>query len=206
MNRAKMKAEARKLISGRLWDLWKPMLLIFLITSILGSGAKVLDPDGTSESVKVAVGIIELFLAPLTVGMIGYVLNFVRGKNASITDLFKYYKKLWPIILVTFLCTVFISLWTLLLIVPGIIAAIAYSKVTYLMADDEEIGYNTIMKSKKMMQGYKWDYVVFELSFILWILLVIVTFGIAIVYVAPYMTVSEAIYYEQLRKIKCKEV
>ena len=59
-----------------------------------------------------------------------------------------------------------------------------------------------IKESKRMMDGYKWDYFVFGLSFIGWILLVVITFGIAAIYVMPYMTVAQAMYYDELKAIK----
>jgi uncharacterized membrane protein len=62
-----------------------------------------------------------------------------------------------------------------------------------------------LSKSRELMKGYKWDYFVFNLSFIGWILLSIITFGILFVYVIPYISIADTIYYDELKKIKDKE-
>ena len=100
---------------------------------------------------------------------------------------------------------IIIGLWTLLFIIPGIIASFSYVMVVYLIAEDDIDGMNTLRKSANMMNGYKMDYFVFSLSFILWILSVIFTFGLTIIYVGPYITISQTLYYEELKKINKKK-
>ena len=71
--------------------------------------------------------------------------------------------------------------------------------VTYLVVDTNLSGADTLKKSREMMKGYKWDYFVFGLSFIGWILLVPVTLGLIAIWLVPYMVVAEAIYYDRLK-------
>lgn len=60
---------------------------------------------------------------------------------------------------------IFIFLWTLLLVVPGIIAAISYSQTFYIIAEDSSIGpMDALRKSREMMDGYKWKY--FEMGLV----------------------------------------
>ena len=95
----------------------------------------------------------------------------------------------------------FIGVWSLLFLIAGIIAAISYTMSMLIMVDGEEDAMECLRKSKAMMKGYKWDFVVFHLSFILWHLLGMVTLGIAYIYVWPYIMVSEVLYYEELKKV-----
>ena len=60
--------------------------------------------------------------------------------------------------------------------------------------------------SKMLMQGYKWDYFCFMLSFFGWILVGILTFGIAIIWVYPYVCVSQVLYYDALKEKKSHEM
>ena len=93
------------------------------------------------------------------------------------------------IVKVEFMKNLFIFLWTLLLIIPGIIKSYEYYLVDYILSEDPTISYkDALEQSKNMMNGYKMDTFVLELSFIGWALLSALTCGIlAIFYVNPYM-------------------
>ena len=95
---------------------------------------------------------------------------------------------------------VFVFLWALLLIIPGIIAAIAYSQTFYILAEDDTIGsMDALRKSKEMMIGYKWKYFCLGLRFIGWALLCVLTLGIGFLWLSPYIQVSYAKFYEDLK-------
>jgi uncharacterized membrane protein len=95
---------------------------------------------------------------------------------------------------------VFILLWMLLLIIPGIIAALSYSMTFYIIADDETMdAMEAIDKSKAMMDGYKWKYFCLALRFVGWALLCILTLGIGFFWLMPYMQVTNAKFYEDVK-------
>ena len=95
-----------------------------------------------------------------------------------------------------FLMGLFIFLWTLLLIIPGIVKALAYSLVPYILVDKPERSANeAINRSKAMMKGHKFDLFYLYLSFIGWIFLAILTLGIGLLWVIPYMQTSMAAFY-----------
>lgn len=100
-----------------------------------------------------------------------------------------------------FLLTIRLILWTLLLIVPGIIKGYEYRMVPYLMAEDPNMsGKEAFAKSKEMMHGNKWDTFVLDLSFIGWEFLGVITLGLLkAVYVKPYEEQTFAALYETLR-------
>ena len=95
---------------------------------------------------------------------------------------------------------VFIFLWSLLLIVPGIIKAFAYSMATYISYDHPELSANEcIDRSMDMMKGHKWELFVLYLSFIGWALLCLPTFGIGYLWLIPYVNVTVSKFYEELK-------
>ena len=203
MNRAKIKKEARELLKGNVWTIIKPFLVVALISGLVSGliGGSAFNGEEINPTASTLLSIVEIAMYPLTFGCVVYVLKFVRKEEVNINILFQQYKKFWPIFAMYFLVGLFTGLWALLLVVPGIIAAISYTMAPYIMADGEEDSMECIRKSKAMMNGYKWDYFVFNLSFILWILLGCVTFGLAFIYVGPYMTVAQTLYYEELREV-----
>ena len=95
--------------------------------------------------------------------------------------------------------SLFVALWSLLLIVPGIVAFYAYRQAFFLKADHPEwSAWQAIAESKRMMNGHKWRLAYLDATFIGWLLLVMVTFGIAAFFVTPYMGVTYAAFYEDL--------
>ena len=96
-------------------------------------------------------------------------------------------------ILLVYLYTI---LWTLLFIVPGIIKGLAYSLTPFIVKDNPQLLPNeAINLSMKMMKGHKFDLFYLYLSFIGWIFLAILTLGIGLLWVIPYMQTSMAAFY-----------
>lgn len=96
---------------------------------------------------------------------------------------------------------VLIFLWSLLLIIPGIIKAYAYRMVPYILADNPNIGVReAIALSNEMTMGHKFDMFVLDLSFIGWYLLGSLAFGIGVLFVMPYDNATNAELYLVLRK------
>jgi len=90
----------------------------------------------------------------------------------------------------------FVFLWSLLLFIPGIIAAFRYSMAPYLMAQHPEMGIRqAVDESKRIMAGHKWRLFCLELSFIGWALLCVLSFGIGYLWLIPYMQSAYAAFY-----------
>lgn len=215
MNRVEIKEKARKLISNNLWNLWKPLLIIIAINIVLSLVLSAIFPakeyydyvNGTFTSYyNIADGIGSILLAPLYVGYIVYLLKFIRGKKFEVKDVFSKMNYVLPIWAASFLASLFSGIGLIFLVVPGIILALMFAMIQYIMADRAEMKMADTMgilkQSKEMMDGHKWDFFVFGLSFIGWGLLVLITFGIAIIYVGPYIAVANGLYYEELKKLK----
>lgn len=109
--------------------------------------------------------------------------------------------KYWHNLATMLLRKVFVFLWSLLFIIPGIIMSYAYEMTPYILNDHPELGAKeAIDRSRTMMKGHKWELFVLDLSFIGWLILSILTLGIVgIFYVNPYYNSSHAAFYEALK-------
>lgn len=105
------------------------------------------------------------------------------------------------IIKTMFVRSVFIFLWTLLLIIPGIVKSYAYRMVPYILADNPNIGYRRAIElSNEMTMGHKFDIFVLDLSFLGWYFLGALLFGIGTFFVLPYDNATNAELYLELRE------
>ena len=103
---------------------------------------------------------------------------------------------------VMFFKDLYVVLWSLLFIVPGIYKAYQYRMVPYILGEYPDMTYQEVLqRSKDMMDGQKWDAFVLDLSFILWHMLGGITCGLAeIFYVAPYVNLTDAALYSRLSR------
>lgn len=209
MNRIEIKNLAKEKIKDNKWKLWKPLLIMSLIAFCVEFVGGFIDGfNGVDPSDSITIGSVIIDIGGIAIGIFGagywvYLLKFVRTGNAEFSDVVECFKQKWVKILCTLiLMSVFVFLWSLLLVVPGIIAALAYSFAIVLVVDEDLEAKEAIKKSKEMMKGHKWDYFVFGLSFIGWILLVPFTLGILLVWLIPYMNVAQTLYYEKLKELK----
>lgn len=103
---------------------------------------------------------------------------------------------------VMFFKNLYVVLWSLLFIVPGIYKAYQYRMVPYILGENPDMTYQEVLqRSKDMMDGQKWDAFVLDLSFILWHMLGGITCGLAeIFYVAPYVNLTDAALYSRLSR------
>jgi uncharacterized membrane protein len=146
------------------------------------------------------VGIIVA--GPFVIGMHMFYLRAARGEEKRYETLFEPLSKgdFLNTMILYLLKTVFIMLWTLLFIVPGIIKSYAYSMAEYIYIDDPTLSSNECLaKSQTLMEGNKGKLFLLDLSFIGWILLSILTFGILSLWVAPYQQATRAAFYEDIK-------
>ena len=214
MDRVKIKEAAKEKIKGNKWNIIWPALIISVVAGLLerlvgGTPTFTTDVNGYTvmepmpAKVMVAIYIIGLLMGIVTACYKKYILNFVRNGKFDTNDIINCVKEKWVDLLVaSILVYVIVFLCTLLFVVPGIIMGFAYAMVTYIIIDSDTKGSDSLKKSREMMKGYKWNYFVFYLSFLGWILLTPFTLGILLIWLYPYMTVADAIYYDELKKLK----
>lgn len=123
-----------------------------------------------------------------------------RDTSMAYGDLFSSVRYLLKALGLSIMVGILTFLWTLLFIIPGIIAAYRYSQAIFVLVEDPKKGVmQCIQESKEMMVGNKFDYFVLELSFILWNFLGIATCGLGMIYVTPYTMVTYANYYNEIK-------
>ena len=141
-----------------------------------------------------------VIVGPMTVGGVRFTLAVSRKGKPEIGQLFSGFDRFGTHLAAYLLQTIFVALWTLLLIIPGIIAALSYSMTYFIIAEDSSISASdAITKSKKMMKGNKWKLSCLGFRFIGWFLLAMLTFGIGLLWVGPYIYVSYAQFYDDLK-------
>ena len=138
---------------------------------------------------------------PIAVGVAIIMLEIIRGQKNEFADMFKGFNNFGSAFVMYLLTGIFVFLWSLLFVIPGIVKALAYSMAPYILADHPEMsGNEAITASKNMMQGHKGELFCLYLSFIGWLLLSALTFGLLqLFYVGPYMAVAEAEFYEAIK-------
>lgn len=217
------RAQARRALTGN----WPTAVLVSLVAALLGASSDwsgldldfKLDADGLSfelsselmvilSGVITAAAVVAAILIGLcrfivggaaTLGQARYHLNLADGRDAKFEDLFSQFSRFGTALALNLLIALFVTLWSLLLVVPGIIAAYRYSMAFYIMLEDPNCSaMEAIDRSKRMMDGHKWDLFCLQLSFIGWRILAGFTFGIGNLFLTPYVNTSVAIFYRQL--------
>ncbi len=197
MNRAELKAEAKNQISGKIGILFVITLIISLISYI--SVLILLLISG--GSLVVSLIIIPAFL----LSIVRVYLNVIKGNCPEVRDAFCGFDDFWSAFKVTFLVGLFTYLWSLLFVIPGIIKSYSYSMSLYILAENKgKSALECINESKKMTKGHKMDLFVLGLSFIGWEFLCAITFGIAGIWVTPYMQATFANAYNTLKSISAQ--
>ena len=166
------------------------------------------DPEYIAMSSKangsLALYYLVLFLVvmPLLVGFANAFLKLlVQGDNAIPANMYKiattnYWHKVWGM----FLMNVFVFLWSLLLIIPGIVKMFSYAMTEFILEEHPELSANeAIDHSRAMMKGHKFDLFWLVLSFIGWGIVCIFTLGIGFLWLIPYMQTSIAGFYEDVK-------
>lgn len=218
-SRAEMKASAKSALKGN----WKtaiialllailiPSFVLGIVESIFGAYIEICENAGAADTVSlitsisslISTGVGILIIGPLTVGFSFFGLRLVRGWEVSSTLPYRVFsaQNYGRITLTFFMMQLFIFLWSLLLIIPGIVKSFSYAMTPYILMDHPEMGWReAITESRRMMDGHKGRLFVLMLSFILWGLFVVITLGIGVLYVAPYMEATTANFYRALKE------
>ncbi len=227
LNRAELKFRARQAMRGSAVSPYIMALVYSVIAYVMGllsarllnvdvvSVVKHLGADVVMENPEVFVRyyigrapgtfayFIELLLRImgmlLYAGQVVFILNMVRGLQNSLWNLMDGFQSFLRIIGLRILMAIFVFLWSLLFVIPGIVAAYRYRLALYLLLDHPEMGVmECIRESKRLMRGHKAELFILDLSFIGWALLSIIPF--VSVYTLPYTESTYALYYSMLRE------
>ena len=189
MDRSVLKANARQQLGGGIFqNNWLMALVVILIEGALLSAVSF-----------TVVGAI-IVLGPLMYGVSKVFLHLVYGEPIRLEMMFDGFRDdFGGTVLLGLMQSIFIFLWSLLFFIPGIIKSYSYAMSYYIKADHPEYDWQAcINSSKRMMQGHKWELFVLDLSFIGWIFVGMLTCGIGMLWVSPYMECTRANFYAYL--------
>lgn len=205
------RARARQNLAGK----WGVAVAVGFVATLLTGGIGVTNSGSASAEGSGYLSFVnhEAFVLLMTTVTVSALLSLIIGgavqlgwcrfhidlaseKEVRFGTLFSQMHRLWAGFVMNFVVGLFILLWSLLLIVPGIIATYRYAMVPYLMAEFPELKVmDAIRESKRLMQGNKWRLFCLQMSFFGWALLVALTFGIGSLWLTPYIRAAEAAFY-----------
>ncbi|HLO46658.1 MAG TPA: DUF975 family protein [Leadbetterella sp.] len=141
-----------------------------------------------------------LFEGVFSVGFAFFYLSVARNQPLNVDMMFKGFSRFGTALLASLLAMIFVILWSLLLIIPGVVALLSFSMVYFIIADNPTISaYDALKLSKKMMYGHKWKYFRLILRFTGWFILSILTVGIGFLFLVPYFQTANAEFYEDIK-------
>lgn len=193
MTRQEIKARAKDQLGNNLFcNAWLFAVLACFIFSVICSAA---------GSIIVGIG------AVIVTGPLSFGLNYLFLKQArdnqpmELGDLFKGFSEDFSQnLLIGLMTAIFTALWSLLLVVPGIVKAYSYAMVYYIKADHPEYNWRQcIAESQAMMNGHKMDLFIMDLSFIGWMIVGSLCLGVGTLWVSAYMEAARAHFYESIQ-------
>lgn len=192
LSNSELRETAREKMQGN-WGSGVLLCLVFMVVSGISSALSRLIP-------VLGVVVNAIIAGPLLLGWIACFVRLIREEPFQLENLFDGFSRFLTAFLTQLRIAIFTMLWTLLLIIPGIIAGFRYSMSFYIVNDNPDItATEALKKSSELMDGYKWKYFCLNLSFIGWGLLCILTLGIGMLWLAPYMQATKACFYENLK-------
>jgi len=181
-------------------------LLMAGFSGLTATGASFNDPTSTKVAFTAALVsaggaiIAALFEGPVFLGLIQAIKDNLEGKEAKVGTLFSKFNNIAKTFLVSLLTALYLCLWSLLFVIPAIIKSYSYSLVYYIHLEDDKLSAKEcITKSRKMMDGHKWELFCLEFSYIGWYFLSIFTFGILLFWVLPKVETAKYLFYKELR-------
>jgi hypothetical protein len=223
--RATLKSNAKRVLGGTYWISFAACLVAGLLVGG-GSGASSGSGVGnalTESSIPggldiavfltvvfgvltfallIGIAVSVFFSLPVQAGLKYFFIRTPYG-DTNFGNLFTAFKagRYLSVVKTMFLTGLYIFLWSLLFLIPGIIKSYQYRMVPYLITEDPSLATEQALElSRRMTDGEKWDMFVLDLSFIGWSLLGILTFGIGFFFLAPYIEATQAQLYFALRQ------
>ena len=187
---SELRRDSRMQLKGN----WGTAILLCVIYSIIG-GALSFIPNYVGSALT------TIITGPFMLGLIICFMHLVRNEPFRFEDLFDGFKRFVPALILQVLMSIFILLWLLLLVVPGIIAALRYSMSYYILNDNPEMSaMEAITASKEMMMGYKLKLFWMNLCFVGFMFLSTFTCFIGLLWLIPYMYTTYANFYQNLKE------
>lgn len=186
----------RNLAWNALTGKWGKFALVTLVYELL------LVVCGTIADVATLV-----ITGPLMLGMAGIAFNVLDDVNFDVNNLFDGFKRFSDALVLYVVNNLFIFLWSLLFIIPGIIKYYEYSMSYYILLENPDMKHREArLASMKLMEGNKGRLFCLHFSFIGWVLLSALTCGILFLWVVPYMETAQAAFYREICREKTGKI
>jgi len=192
-------AQARESLRGK----WRRAIGTYVVFNLITA-----IPVGISFIPYAGGGIAGILSAiisgPMALGLAIFTLSLSRNQNAKTSQIFEGFRNFntaLTAIIAFLVIEIFVFLWFLLLVIPGIVAALAYSQTFYIVAENNSIKpLDAIRKSREMTHGFKWKLFRLYFRFVGWALLCILTAGIGFLWLFPYIGVIMAKFYDDIAR------
>lgn len=215
---AEYRAAARQALQGHWNEAAIVSFVLLVITGLCAGGGAASDliihaPFVKSFTNTTAMLLQYLVAVPVSAAFSFMVLDFMRGErgfelNGLIAPLKEDYRRiLVTCVLMSVIVSVAAVVTIFLLAIPAIILGLYYGMVPFLLRDYKELTWReTLRTSREMMHGHVWQYFCLQMSFIGWVLLSILTCGVGLIWLMPYMETAEAAFYDDLKAETITEV
>lgn len=169
------------LVSGQVWEYLQPLVVMFGGLAVVWT------------LVSMVIG------GALSMGYAQFNLNLVDGNDPRFEDLLSRFHNLWTGFCMQFWRGLYIFLWSLLLVIPGIVATYSYAMTPYILAENPKLtAREAIAASKELMRGNRWRLFCLNFSFAGWCLLCVLTLGIGNLWLCPYHEAAQAAFYREI--------
>ncbi len=157
-------------------------------------------PSGPAAFIGILVWLMAVLLRA---GVVLYHLGVFRGEERPFSTLFEGFGIAGKVIVLALLESIFVFLWSLLFVIPGIIAIYRYRFALYSLCEDPELSSSAALRrSKQLTRGFKWQLFVLDLSFIGWEILAGMTGHILDIWLDPYRSQTDMGYYHAIKAIQ----
>lgn len=191
---ADLRNDAKSILRGK----WGTAVVITLVTVIIQGML-----TASQDELPLLYLLLYTFLSlPLNFGITMTYLYLSRGGGFSVENMFSAFNSTYYIksVVLGLLTTIYVFLWSMLLIVPGIIKAMSYFLAPYILADNPSLsGEQAICQSMKMMEGHKMDLFLMTLGYVGFVLLSACLLLIPLLWVVPYYQTTFARFYDSVK-------
>ncbi len=203
--RATLKAAARRDLAPKYW---RAVLTTFIYIAIAGGqsiaavttwGISIYNYGYSSATLVNPTTLTFILYGPMSYGIARYFTDIIRTSDEDLSTVFCGFKNLGGTLILGLLQQIYTFLWLLLFVVPGIVKAISYSMSFYIQRDNPNMTANECLQaSMKLTYGHKSKIFGLYMSFLGWALLSLLTAGIGLFFLAPYVFMSHARMYDYL--------
>lgn len=188
MTRAELKAMAKEHINGNVVT----MFITAIVISLVGAACGLVPVIGWMATIVI--------FPALTLSVTNMYLKMTKKEEVNVGDVFSKFNQADRACWLNIIQQFFLVLWTMLFIIPGIIKSYSYSMSFYILADHPELtAREALSRSKEIMKGHKFELFILKLSFFWWYILGSITFGLAYIYVVPYVNATVANFYNSIK-------